>query len=134
MAATAPATAASVGAPSAIPFSQPRQDNYAQGTAGFVIAAILLAITVAVLWVARRKGWGGIAGRKVETGGEGHLVLTQRLRLSPTCSAFVLSDGESRMLVVESRHTVQISRLDMDAKPSIQPLTDAAPASDTRRV
>ena len=133
MAATAPATAASVAAPSAIPFSQPRQDGYAQGTAGFVITAILLAIAVAVLWVARRKGWGGVAGRKVEVGGDGHLALTQRLRLSPTCTAFVLGDGERRVLIVESRHAVQISRLDRDATPSAQSLADAASASDTRR-
>jgi hypothetical protein len=74
-----------------------------------LVAAALLGAVFVVLWWLRRRGYG--VGVPAVGGGADRLAVTQRLRLSPTCNAFVVLDGQSRLLVVESRHGVQVSVL-----------------------
>jgi len=73
------------------------------------VAAALLGTAFVVLWWLRRRGYG--VGAPAVGVGTDRLAVTQRLRLSPTCNAFVVHDGQARLLVVESRHGVQVSAL-----------------------
>jgi hypothetical protein len=96
---------------STIPFSQPAATPMATSAGGLLIAGALLGVAFVVLWWLRRRGYGvGTSASAVGTQSD-RLAVTQRLRLSPTCQAFVVVDGQTRLLVVESRHGVQINPL-----------------------
>ncbi|WP_266158308.1 hypothetical protein [Dyella silvatica] len=109
----APAVAASVAMPAAIPFSHAAVSSDSANMSGMLVAAALLALAFAVLWVLKQRGWGikssAISANAIHQPEDFQVM--QRLRLSPTCMAFVLSDGETRMLLVESRHSVTLQPL-----------------------
>jgi hypothetical protein len=96
----------------AIPFEQPAAAPMPGSTGGLIVATVLLGAAFVVLWWLRRRGFGGVpATGAAERGGDSRLTVAQRLRLGPTCSAFVVHDGDARLLIVESRYGVQVSSL-----------------------
>jgi hypothetical protein len=98
----APAAAASA----AIPFS-PASSGIAGGNfIGLGVAVVLLALAWAGLWFARSRGWmsGGVRQPAKANG----LMVHERLRLSSTCTAFLVGNDEQRVLVVESRHQIRV--------------------------
>jgi len=92
----------------AIPFSQAGNSLPTASLSGLLIASVLLAMAFAALWYARRRGWMGLAAKPSQAPNPGRLAVRERIRLSATCSAFVLGEGEERIVVVESRHAVQV--------------------------
>jgi hypothetical protein len=99
-----PATAST----SAIPFGATPATPAGGSASGFLLAFVLLAVAFAVLWVIRRRGYGMSLPGDARGGG---WVVAQRIRLTPTAQAVVLEDGEERLVVVESRYGVQVTRL-----------------------
>jgi hypothetical protein len=98
----APAAAASA----AIPFS-PASSGAAGGNfVGLGVAVVLLVLAWSGLWLARSRGWLTAGARKPAMAND--LAVHGRLRLSATCTAYVVGNGEQRVLVVESRHQVCI--------------------------
>ena len=107
-----PPTAPAGATTAAIPFGQAPQPVPGGNAGGFVAATLLLAVAFVVLWLLRKRGYGGTARVSTDTAhGAVGISLTQRLRLSPTCQAFVLREGDVRMLVVESKYGVNVSPL-----------------------
>lgn len=107
-----PPAAPAAATTAAIPFGQAPQPVPGGNAGGFVAATLLLAAAFVVLWLLRKRGFGAAA--RVVTGtanGPEGIALTQRLRLSPTCQAYVLREGDVRMLVVESRYGVDVRPL-----------------------
>jgi hypothetical protein len=104
-----PAAAASIAPAAPIPFSRDAGSGDASGGASLLVAALLLAAAFAVLWVLKRRGWRGLPGQPAAV--PQGVKVTQRLRLGPACSAYVLQDGEDRLLVVEARQGVQVTAL-----------------------
>lgn len=108
--AATPAVAASVASAAPIPFSRENAPA-ASGGASLLIAALLLGVAFAALWLLKRQGWNGssrVLAARVPAAG---VSVAQRLRLGPGCSAYVLHDGEQRLLVVEARSGVQVTPL-----------------------
>lgn len=99
-----PATAST----SAIPFGATPATPAGGSASSFVLAFVLLAIAFAVLWFIRRRGHGMTLPGDVR--GEGWVV-AQRIRLTHTAQAVVLQEGSERLVVVESRYGVQVTRL-----------------------
>jgi hypothetical protein len=108
---TSPATATT----SAIPFSTAPSTPIGGASTSLVLAFVLLAAAFVVLWLVRRRGFGVKA--LVAPGIQGEWSVVQRLRLTATSQAVVLSDGHEKLIVVESRHGVQVTPLPcMDAR------------------
>lgn len=102
-----PATTASAAAQDApIPFSRAGTPTVSGG-GSLLVAALLLGTAFAALWLLKRRGWN--ADQPVST--KPGVSVAQRLRLSPDCSAYVLRDGDDRLLVVEARSGVQVRAL-----------------------
>ena len=96
-----PAVAASVAPAAPIPFSHESAPAASGGG----------SLLVAALWLLKRSGWKGgalINGPRTQAPG---VSVAQRLRLGPGCSAYVLHDGDERLLVVEARSGVQVTAL-----------------------
>jgi uncharacterized protein (DUF58 family) len=104
---SSPATAASVVPATPIPFGQDT-GGYADGGTSLLVAALLLVFGYAALWLLKRRGWGA-TGRPEAA--PNTMKVVQRVRLSQTCSAYVLQDGENRLLIVEGRQGVQVAPL-----------------------
>ena len=103
-----PATTASAAAQDApIPFGRAGTPTVSGG-GSLLIATLLLGTAFAALWLLKRRGWS--ADQPVRSTKPGVSVV-QRLRLSPGCSAYVLRDGDDRLLVVEARNGVQVTAL-----------------------
>lgn len=96
---------------SAIPFGQAPAVPTGGSAMGFVVALILLTAAFVVLWFIRRRGYGRALPMSAITTGAGWSV-SQRVRLTPTSQAIVLCDGDQRLVVVESRFGVQVTRID----------------------
>lgn len=112
-----PAVAASAGSVASIPFSREVAPAASGGTS-LLVAALLLSTAFAVLWLLKRQGWNGIGlgqGPRVPPPG---VSVAQRLRLGPGCWAYVLHDGDERLLVVEARSGVQVAALRSAGKPA----------------
>ena len=92
----------------AIPFSQTGNSLPTASLSGLLIACVLLALAFAALWYARLRGWVGLVTKPSQALNPGRLAVRERIRLSATCCAFVLGEGEERFVVVESRHPVQV--------------------------
>jgi hypothetical protein len=105
MASTMPATAASTAAPVAIPFRH-EAGGSASGGVSILVAACLLGAAFVALWLLKRRGWQGMHGQVSARANTG-VVVAQRLRLSTGCAAYVLQDGNDRLLVIEARSGVQ---------------------------
>ncbi|GAA0706137.1 hypothetical protein ISN75_10360 [Dyella marensis] len=105
-----PTVAASVAPAAPIPFSH-ESAPAASGGGSLLVAALLLGAAFAALWLLKRSGWKGgalINGPCAQAPG---VSVAQRLRLGPGCSAYVLHDGDERLLVVEARSGVQVAAL-----------------------
>ena len=102
-----PAVAAS--APAPIPFSHPVAPAVTGG-GSLLIAGLLLAAAFAVLWLLHRRGWRG-AGLTVIRAEAPGVSVAQRLRLGAGTVAYVLRDGDARLLVIEARSGVQVTPL-----------------------
>ncbi|MGO4703603.1 hypothetical protein [Dyella sp. 2RAB6] len=105
-----PAVAASVAPATPIPFSREPAPAASGGTS-LLVAALLLGAAFAALWVLKRRGWNGAALAKGPRMPPSGVSVAQRLRLGPGCSAYVLHDGDERLLVVEARSGVQVTAL-----------------------
>ena len=92
----------------AIPFSQAGNSLPTASLSGLLIACVLLALAFAALWYARRRGWFGLVAKPSRALNPGRLAVRERIRISATCNAFVLGEGDERIMVVESRHPVQV--------------------------
>lgn len=97
--------------PGAIPFDTGAASVASGSGTSLLVAFLLLALAYAALWYVRKRGW-GMHGSSPGSTMEKSLKVEQRLRLGGTCMAYVLRDGDSRLLVVESRQGLQVSRLD----------------------
>ncbi|MET4674942.1 MULTISPECIES: hypothetical protein [unclassified Luteibacter] len=107
---TVPVSSSSTG----IPFGQGPQPTVGGSFGGMAVAIVLLALAYLALWYLRRRGvFGGVPSVSSPTAG---MTVEQRLRVSPTCMAFVLKDADRRMLLVESRHGVHLHALGPDGE------------------
>ena len=116
-----PAVAASVASAAPIPFSREAAPTASGGTS-LLVAALLLGAAFGVLWLLKRRGWNGMGparGTRIPSPG---VSVAQRLRLGPGCSAYVLHDGDERLLVVEARSGVQVTSL----RPAEQSASEGA--------
>lgn len=96
---------------SAIPFGQAPATPVGGSAGGFLLAFVLLGVAFLVLWFIRRRGYGAASHALAVAPGTGWTV-AQRIRLTPTAQAIVLRDGSNEVLVVESRHGVQLTHID----------------------
>jgi len=108
-----PAVASSAATSAPIPFSRDT-GGQASGATSLLVAGLLLAAAFAVLWALKRRGWQGLASHIGMPATPSGVVVIQRLRLSASSAAYVLRDGEARLLVVESRAGVQVTHLSQE--------------------
>jgi hypothetical protein len=102
---SAPAHAATTGQSGAIPFAEAGHSAAPGNFTGLMIAAVLLAVAFVVLYIFRQRGLGRAGGVGATSGA---LKVVQRLRISGSCEAFVLDDAGTRLVVIESRHGLQV--------------------------
>lgn len=94
----------------AIPYREAAEVSGSEIASAFGAAILLLALAIALAWLARRLGWlrhwGVGAGPAMSTAAAG-LRVEQTLRISPRTMLFRIADGEQRFLLAESREGVQ---------------------------
>lgn len=94
----------------AIPYRTSSEVSGGDIAGAFAAAVTLLAMAIAVAWLARRLGWLQRWGVRptpaaVLTSG---LRIEQALRISPRTMLFRIADGDQRFLLAESREGLQM--------------------------
>lgn len=114
-------TTTTASTPPPIAFREESGSGGADAAQALGMTVLLLAVVLAGLYAARRRGWlqrwlgAAVLAR---TAPEQDIRLTGTLRLSPRTSVHRIRSGEGEYLVVESSAQVQLHRVEaVDAKP-----------------
>lgn len=102
-----------------IPFKAENGGATASLALPLLLAVVLLALAVGLLWVARQKGWLRRWSAAPPAAGEraDGLQVEQVLRLSPRTRLYRLRDGEHRFAVLESTAHASIVPLPASSLP-----------------